>query len=65
MDQRRVTQDEDADLQQHLAAFGPDAIAELKRVLEAPSDYRTACRVRKVGFASRRLIRIIRRCSST
>ena len=34
--------DEDADLRAHLAALGPDAIAELKRVLEAPSDYRTA-----------------------
>ena len=34
--------EEDADLRSHLAAFGPDAIAELRRVLEAPSEYRTA-----------------------
>lgn len=34
--------DEDADLREHLAVFGPDAIAELRRVLEAPSEYRTA-----------------------
>ena len=34
--------DEDRDLREQLAAFVPDAIAELRRVLEAPSDYRTA-----------------------
>jgi hypothetical protein len=34
--------DEDADLQEHLTAFGPAALAELKHVLEVPSDYRTA-----------------------
>ena len=34
--------DEDGDLRSHLAAFGPDAIGELRRVLEAPSDYRTS-----------------------
>ena len=33
--------DEDADVRSHLAAFGPAALAELRRVLDAPSAYRT------------------------
>ena len=28
--------DEDADVRSHLAALGPDALAELRRILEAP-----------------------------
>ena len=32
--------DEDADLRTHLAALGPEARAELFRVLEAPEEYR-------------------------
>ncbi len=34
--------DEDADVRSHLAVLGPAALAELRRVLEAPSTYRTA-----------------------
>jgi hypothetical protein len=34
--------DEDADVRGHLAALGPVALAELRRVLEAPGPYRTA-----------------------
>ena len=34
--------DEDADIRSHLAALGPAALAELRRILEAPSAYRTA-----------------------
>jgi DNA-binding GntR family transcriptional regulator len=33
--------DEDADIRSHLAAFGDAALAELRRILEAPSAYRT------------------------
>ena len=39
--------DEDADLRQHLAAFGPDALADLKRILEektAPIERRSCGR---------------------
>jgi hypothetical protein len=34
--------DEDADIRSHLAALGPVALSELRRVLEAPGPYRTA-----------------------
>jgi hypothetical protein len=34
--------DEDADVRSHLAALGPAALGELRRVLEAPETYRTA-----------------------
>jgi hypothetical protein len=34
--------DEDADLRSRLAALRPDALDELRRVLEAPTTYRTA-----------------------
>ena len=34
--------DEDADVRGHLAALGPVALAELRRILEAPSTDRTA-----------------------
>jgi hypothetical protein len=34
--------DEDADLRANLASLGPAAIADLKRVLEAPQTYRDA-----------------------
>jgi hypothetical protein len=34
--------DEDADIRSHLAALGPAALDELRRVLEAPSIYRSA-----------------------
>jgi hypothetical protein len=34
--------DEDADIRSHLAALGPAALAELRRILEAPPTYRTA-----------------------
>ena len=33
--------DEDADIRSDLAALGPPALAELRRILEAPSPYRT------------------------
>jgi DNA-binding GntR family transcriptional regulator len=33
--------DEDADIRSHLAALGPAALAELRRILEAPSTDRT------------------------
>ena len=33
--------DEDADIRSHLAAPGRPALAELRRILEAPSPYRT------------------------
>ena len=36
------TFDEDADVRTHLAVLGPAALAELRRILEAPSTYRTA-----------------------
>ena len=32
--------DEDADLRIHLAALGPGALADLRRVLEGSADYR-------------------------
>jgi hypothetical protein len=35
-------EDEDADLRDDLATLGPGAIADLKRVLEAPQSYRDA-----------------------
>ena len=34
--------DEDADLGVYLAALGPGAVGELRRVLEAPASYRAA-----------------------
>jgi len=34
--------DEDADIRSHLAALGPAALADLRRILEGPSTYRTA-----------------------
>ncbi len=34
--------DEDADIRSHLATLGPAALAELRRVLERTSTYRTA-----------------------
>ena len=34
--------DEDADIRSHLAPLGPAALAELRRILEAPATYRTA-----------------------
>ncbi len=34
--------DEDADVRTHLAALGPAALAELRRILEAPESHRTA-----------------------
>jgi hypothetical protein len=34
--------DEDSDVRSHLAVLGPNALAELRRILEAPSAYRTA-----------------------
>ncbi len=33
--------DEDADIRSHLAVLSPAGLAELRRVLEAPSTYRT------------------------
>ena len=33
--------DEDADIRSHLAVLGPAALAELRRILEAPSTNRT------------------------
>jgi hypothetical protein len=33
--------DEDADIRQHLAVLGPAALADLHRILEAPSTDRT------------------------
>ena len=32
--------DEDADVRSHLAVLGPAALAELRRILEAPPTYR-------------------------
>ena len=37
-----VSFDEDADARSHLAALGPAALVELRRILEGPSTYRTA-----------------------
>ena len=34
--------DEDADIRTHLAALGPAALVELRRILEGPSTYREA-----------------------
>jgi len=34
--------DEDAEVRSHLAPLGPAALAELRRILEAPSSDRTA-----------------------
>jgi hypothetical protein len=34
--------DEDAEVRSHLAAIGPAALADLRRVLEAPESYRSA-----------------------
>lgn len=34
--------DEDADLRRNLAALGPDALRELRPILEAPAPYRDA-----------------------
>jgi hypothetical protein len=34
--------DEDADFRSHLAVLGPSALAELRRILEAPSTDRTS-----------------------
>lgn len=33
--------DEDADIRNHLAALGPAALTDLRRILEAPPDDRT------------------------
>jgi hypothetical protein len=33
--------DQDADVRSHLARLGPAALGELRRVLEAPRNYRT------------------------